>query len=193
MSCRFTWCQFTVAEFKWYWGTQLSVVKGQTAIIGLCLVGGKMCRPLINHSRLKHRDWDRILKKQPNRSTVGLLAIQSCWQTSCWWQTWTTLGHLWVGLGIQNGVPSSTNSVDGNIWEKTAPKSKTPQVDVVLRLESCFAIFWCLFPPCTVTSFCAPAQWVNSTFTFYIFLHLLCQVAKDRATAYRFRTKADSK
>lgn len=124
MSCRFTWCKFTVAEFKWYWGTQLSVVKGQTAIIGLCLVGGKMCRPLINHSWLKHRDWDRILKKQPNRSTVGLLAIQSCWQTSCWWQTWTTLGHLWVGLGIHNGVPSSTNSVDGKIWKKNCTKVK---------------------------------------------------------------------
>lgn len=53
--------------------------------------------------------------------------------------------------------------------KKTAPKSKTPQVDVVLRLESCFTIFWCLFPPCTVTSFCAPAQWVNSTYTFYIY------------------------
>ena len=56
-----------------------------------------------------------------------------------------------------------------HIMKKTAPKSKTPQVDVVLRLESCFTIFWFLFPPCTVTSFCAPAQWVNSTYTFYIY------------------------
>lgn len=50
-------------------------------------------------------------------------------------------------------------------YEKNCTKVK----DATSRLSLALTIFLCLFPPCTVTSFCAPTQWVNSTYTFYIY------------------------
>ena len=145
----------------WYWGTQLSVVKGQTAIIGLCLVGercagqsitvsaivvGKLYEIVQEH--LHHRascklihsptnpDWITETQTEFSRSsrTAAQLACSNPSVANI--LLLANLDHTRSSMSWL-GHPKWCSIFNQSCWWKiTEPKPKKPQVDVVLHLEA---------------------------------------------------------